>query len=433
MNRIIFLPCMLVAILLFASCERDGLAGLASPTPVLTSGKAELFNSSLPANLAVKQQNWSANDEISVITYLLKDSSLVNQGVRYTTNGDGKFTSSNPIAYPPNNLVNFVAFYPFKSEITNNQYPLDVSSQSNVEEFLYANSATNFNSTSQTIPNLAFQSQLSKIEINVTASAGVADINGLTISVPDVPVKANFNLLKGSLSDIELQTISPTITAAANAQNATVFALAGNDMSGKTIVVTLSNGREYTWTFPSGFVLAAGVKHAVNILLQPPFEQQLFLEKCGGTNVKVITLIKDHTLWNNSNITFSDETGRSAIRLNAAMDGNHVFLANGSATVGSFKMDGINTKYASNLKLKFSVAPGSNNSNLRTLVLKYNGEVIVLPSLALTDNTKRQTITVDLSNVAQSDTGTIEFINTATGVAPFANFRIDDFELIGTR
>lgn len=433
MNTKLILPFIALAGLLFESCKRDELAGMEAPALKATSGKAENFNSALPAALVLKPANWSATDSITIVSFALKDSAVVDPGKKYTTNGDGKFTSANPITYPANTLVNFVAFYPYKANIVNNIYPLDVSSQSNVIEFMYANSATNFNANSQTTPYLAFNSQVATINLNITAAAGVADINGISVTIPDVATKADFNLKTGAMANVQRARITTTATATGAAQTVSVATLAGTDMSGKQIVMKLTNGREYVWNFPSGSVLGNGVKANYNITLQPPFEQQLFLENCGTTNVTATTLVNVFTGWTNNNIIFSDPANLSAIRLNAAMVGNHVLLANGANVAAGFKISGINTKYATKLTLKFSLAANAANSNQNELRVRYNGIDFVLPSVVIPDNTSRRTISIDLSSVPNSDTGEIEFNNIVAGGTTVRNFRIDDIELRGTR
>ncbi|MBM0131025.1 fimbrillin family protein [Segatella copri] len=103
------------AALLFAACanEEDGIG---NSGPVAATVKADIVKN---ITRATTDNTWSNNDAIGVnvtsIGYTIGDN------VKYTTAGDGNFTSDNPIYFADaRETVNFNAYYPYQENVDGN-------------------------------------------------------------------------------------------------------------------------------------------------------------------------------------------------------------------------------------------------------------------------------------------------------------------------
>ena len=103
------------AALLFAACanEEDGIG---NNGPVAATVKADIVKN---ITRATTGDTWSKNDAIGV--YVTSPGYTIGDNVKYTTTGDGKFTSDNPIYFAKaTETVNFSAYYPYQENVDGN-------------------------------------------------------------------------------------------------------------------------------------------------------------------------------------------------------------------------------------------------------------------------------------------------------------------------
>ena len=103
------------AALLFAACanEEDGIG---NNGPVAATVKADIVKN---VTRATTGNTWSNNDAIGV--YVTSTGYTIGNNVKYTTTGDGKFTSENPIYFADaRETVNFNAYYPYQENVDGN-------------------------------------------------------------------------------------------------------------------------------------------------------------------------------------------------------------------------------------------------------------------------------------------------------------------------
>ena len=103
------------AALLFAACanEEDGIG---NNGPVAATVKADIVKN---ATRATVDDTWSNNDAIGV--YVTSTGYTIGDNVKYTTTGDGNFTSDNPIYFADaRETVNFNAYYPYQENVDGN-------------------------------------------------------------------------------------------------------------------------------------------------------------------------------------------------------------------------------------------------------------------------------------------------------------------------
>ena len=103
------------AALLFAACanEEDGIG---NNGPVAATVQADIVKN---ITRATTGDTWSKNDAIGV--YVTSPGYTIGDNVKYTTTGDGKFTSDNPIYFAKaTETVNFSAYYPYQENVDGN-------------------------------------------------------------------------------------------------------------------------------------------------------------------------------------------------------------------------------------------------------------------------------------------------------------------------
>ncbi|WP_312186063.1 fimbrillin family protein [Sphingobacterium sp.] len=219
---------------------------------------------------------WDNNDQIGV--YMLKSgqplgptSILAQTDNRLFTYNGSVFQSNAPI-FLPNESVDFIAYYPYKT-LTDFQYPIDLSDQSNPAalDLMYANNAKNIDKSNNTIP-LSFVRQLSKISINLSITNTAAlEANQITVKLPAISTQGGLDLTSGKLTvnSTDKKDVQGKVTVNANKTALIEFILLpGEDISGKAIKFLASNGDSYTWTVPQNQNLqhlAAGNRYSFDI------------------------------------------------------------------------------------------------------------------------------------------------------------------------
>ena len=170
------------AALLFAACanEEDGIG---NNGPVAATVKADIVKN---VTRATTDNTWSNNDAIGVnvtsIGYTIGDN------VKYTTTGDGKFTSDNPIYFADaRETVNFNAYYPYQENvdgngIVNNWNMAEVKEgEPCPADFLFARDATATKSSPQVqfTGDNQFKHCMSMIRLTFKAGDGINPYNAI--------------------------------------------------------------------------------------------------------------------------------------------------------------------------------------------------------------------------------------------------------------
>lgn len=147
---------------------------------------------------------WEVNDMVGVFQVPTGSAftEAIGKNIAYSTpEGNGNFTSKKPLIYPDNSTTtyDFTAYYPYKESITKT-YPVNVSSQAQINklDLLYARTVGQ-NKTNTTV-NLKFKHCLSNLVVEVKAGKDVASLENLTVTLTGSPTQGVFNLEDGSLS-----------------------------------------------------------------------------------------------------------------------------------------------------------------------------------------------------------------------------------------
>ena len=170
------------AALLFAACanEEDGIG---NNGPVAATVKADIVKN---ATRATTDNTWSNNDAIGV--NVTSKGYTIGDNVKYTTTGDGKFTSDNPIYFAKaTETVNFSAYYPYQENvdgngIVNNWNMAEVKEgEPCPADFLFAKDATATKSSPQVqfTGDNQFKHCMSMIRLTFKAGDGINPYNAI--------------------------------------------------------------------------------------------------------------------------------------------------------------------------------------------------------------------------------------------------------------
>ena len=174
------------AALLFAACanEEDGIG---NNGPVAATVQADIVKN---ATRATTDNTWSKNDAIGV--NVTSTGYTIGDNVKYTTTGDGNFTSDNPIYFADTReTVNFNAYYPYQENvdgngIVNNWNMAEVKEgEPCPADFLFATGATATKSSPQVqfTGDNQFKHCMSMIRLTFKAGKGINENNAFLKNV----------------------------------------------------------------------------------------------------------------------------------------------------------------------------------------------------------------------------------------------------------
>lgn len=263
--------------LAFSACDKDhdgveistGKSNQAKFTGVVNSG----------SQTRLSDDKWGEGDAIGIYAFLspeeeegeYSDIFDGNANLKFvTSDGEGNFTStSGEIYFPTEGTLDFIAYYPYKKDINNNTYPIDISNQSNFGDIdlLYSNNATGVSNEEANDITLEFNHILSKLRIEISSGANIESLEGLSVSIAGVVIEGTFNLLSKEigLNDESKGDIKPIIKAEGEKQIITALLIPGQDLANTTITFNVA-GHTIPWT-PSEKILESGKEHQYKIKL----------------------------------------------------------------------------------------------------------------------------------------------------------------------
>ena len=198
------------AALLFAACanEEDGIG---NNGPVAATVQADIVKN---ATRATTGNTWSKNDAIGV--NVTSTGYTIGDNVKYTTTGDGNFTSDNPIYFASaTEEVQFCAYYPYQGNvdgngIVNNWNMAEVKEgEPCPADFLFARDATATKSSPQVqfTGDNQFKHCMSMIRLTFRAGKGI-NANNANLK--------NKLKLKGIYKTGSINTLTGEVTVSGN-------------------------------------------------------------------------------------------------------------------------------------------------------------------------------------------------------------------------
>ncbi len=271
MKKLNLLSIWAIALMTLASCSFENDEMPAGNKKVTFSAEVIALNS-VTHTTKVKNGQWEADDAIGV--YALNAGTELPAGiydnkknVKFVTSGDGNFSAvAETIEYPENGALDFIAYYPYQTSITDYQYPVDVASQDfKAVDVLYSDNAKNADKDNADA-NLQFKHKLAMLVLTVKAGTNVASLDGLTAKEEGLVTDAKLALANGVVDlGSAKSVITPVITE--NGANKIVKAIVvpGQDVNTAKFTFTLGSD-VYEW-IPETQALESGKKYLYTLTL----------------------------------------------------------------------------------------------------------------------------------------------------------------------
>ncbi len=189
-----------ILFLAFLACEGEIV------DPELRARSVELFAEIEGVKTWVAGSSWEKDDAIGV--YMMKsgeplNSSVIRENVKYVTEGTSAFQPAHEmeaIVFPFNGSdVDFISYYPYQENISDNIYPIDLRNQSSQSriDLLYSDNARKKNEKNPNV-GMLFSHQLSKIVLNIEHYKSM-DLSTLNVIITNAGTEASFDLATGTL------------------------------------------------------------------------------------------------------------------------------------------------------------------------------------------------------------------------------------------
>ncbi|MCD8073397.1 MAG: fimbrillin family protein, partial [Alistipes sp.] len=237
-------------ILALASCSNDDSGDVIGRNPIR-------FHSGIETRAV--DQTWG-NDAIGV--YMIQNNATLSatsivdgaENKKFTTAGTGEFvhaTQADQIRFPESGTVDFIAYYPYETTLTDFKYPIDVSDQTESADidFMYAR-ADGFSKSSSSVA-LTFRHSLSAIRLSIEDEQGNS-LSGMTVTIEGLNTKADYSLADKSITNLsavaDIEAVVSNVSGATAQADAILIPASG--LNGVNLKVYVpSSGMEYNEDF----------------------------------------------------------------------------------------------------------------------------------------------------------------------------------------
>lgn len=243
------------ALLALTACNQDNKSEYLQP-------EAMQFGSNIPAlNLRMANNAFEANDAIGIS--MTGDATATN--VEYKTTAGGATATFKPAAagltFAEGQTVNFVSYYPYSANTTTD---LAIDLTNAQTDVLYSNNLTGIKTAKDaTGANhvLQFTHKLALVSFTMTGLPAGTTITSAQLE--GIVTTSSMKIADGTLTN-GTKTATQKLQLAAGAFAPTIVIPATN--ANAKLVITLSDGKSYSYTFPS-LALQSGKNHKFNVTL----------------------------------------------------------------------------------------------------------------------------------------------------------------------
>ncbi|WP_297164215.1 fimbrillin family protein [uncultured Porphyromonas sp.] len=244
-----------LALLALTACNKDNKGECLQP-------EAMQFGSNIPTlNLRMANNAFEANDAIGIS--MTGDATATN--VEYKTTAGGATATFAPAAtgltFAEGQTVNFVSYYPYSANATTD---LAIDLTNAQTDVLYSNNLTGIKTAKDaTGANhvLQFTHKLALVSFTMTGLPAGTTITSAQLE--GIVTTSSMKIADGTLTN-GTTTATQKLQLAAGAFAPTIVIPATN--ANAKLVITLSDGKSYSYTFPS-LALQSGKNHKFNVTL----------------------------------------------------------------------------------------------------------------------------------------------------------------------
>lgn len=279
-------------------------------------------------------ESWNANDSIGIFMMYsglpLEQKNIHvagNNKIYKSLDGTNQLVAAGnnqSLLFPSHNdKVDFYAYRPYISNLTNFKYPILLNNQQkqNKIDLLTAREAKN-HSLEKAEVNLVFDHQLSKLHFKITTSQGIP-LKGLRIFLEGFSTQAEFSLLDQKISNLS-KIGSILAFTESNGRNGEAIILPEPTSNNRSVKIILSDGTEKTFLISSAQKFEKGKRTIFNVRINssPAAEFNTITESWDGTllannapTYKLLDGFKDEDGNVIGMVVSVDATGRSGLVL----------------------------------------------------------------------------------------------------------------------
>lgn len=219
---------------------------------------------------------WATGDTVGLFMFNSTTTTISNGAANkgHTIAESGTFVpvSKDTIYYPKSGKVDFAAYFPYISMLSETTYPINVSNQSSpvALDLMYTTSVdtnpTGLDKKSGTV-HLAFSHKLTKLIINTTAGAGItaSEIASMSVKIKDMNTTASFDLSTGTISTgVNPADITPLTVVAGSKYEAII--LPANFAAGELIIEFSVAGTVQKWSV-AATIFNSNEQHIYNVVV----------------------------------------------------------------------------------------------------------------------------------------------------------------------
>jgi len=294
--RNVYLLTMLSSLFIFGCNDDDTVKGK-------FDGKPVRFNTEISGQTRASGTQWDNEDAIGI--YMKKSgealstgSALAENKKHTTVGGNGEFvfaTDADKIFFPETGNVDFIAYYPYQTPITDFKYPVNVGGSQTGKfkdiDLLYSDNETGINNSANSV-NLQFAHKLATISLDVTEKGGKS-LSGMVVTIKGMKTRSSFSLVDGTFAD-DASSVANIIAVVTNVNgntaNADAIVLPVTGLTGAKIEFNIpSHGKTYEWDIPANQNYASGNRYTYEVEVKSE----------GGVNV--VNPESSITDWTNNN------------------------------------------------------------------------------------------------------------------------------------
>ncbi len=191
---------VVTALLVLASCQTQ--------PNVPQSSEAVNFSTAIGEfNTRAADNYWHAGDEVGI--YMVEAGAVLDENAlavnkKYTTTGTNRLapaTTEDEVYYPDNgDDVDFIAYYPWKTDIADFTFPVNVAVQSPLAaiDLLYSDNAKGYNK-GDFLADMSFSHELAKLVLNIVDLT--EEISAPAVTIEALPTTADFSLVDGTFAN----------------------------------------------------------------------------------------------------------------------------------------------------------------------------------------------------------------------------------------
>ncbi len=278
------------AVSLLAGCTGEG-----DETMPEKDGRVALkVSSGIEVQTRAHDEQWDAGDAIGI--YMLDGETAEDANKKYTTEStgtSGSFSAAGgqTIYFPVDGSQrDFIAYYPYRTELTGNLYAVDVSNQA-VQEDIDLMGAEKVTGKTKNDPVVAFEFQHKLVKLYLTikpddVSLFADDMKGMEIDITNQKTKATYDVVAGSAVSVDTEDNTPAtvrLLTDADGTSSEGIVLPNTTTEGMRFVFRLKNGPVFTWD----------IREAQKSQLFEAGSKYVYTISIGLTGIEVTSSVKD--------------------------------------------------------------------------------------------------------------------------------------------